>query len=165
MQLLGNCSIKRVWCISHCASVCTEAWGIKTNSSPPFPHPMLHAQCHWACLSLLTPSLRESLREERENAWSAFNPYSLLKLLYLQLYSSFKGLGKALPAQEDPCHQQNLQQVPILQRHGVLAYSVLCLGRASLSGEGVHAAWKKIRSRSVRSHLCCRNEKMEKGGE
>lgn len=61
VQLLGNCSIKRVWCISHCASVCTEAWEVKANSSPPFPHPILYALCHWACLGLQTPPSRESL--------------------------------------------------------------------------------------------------------
>lgn len=31
VQLLGNCSIKRVWCISHRDSVCTEAWEVKAN--------------------------------------------------------------------------------------------------------------------------------------
>ena len=44
------------------------------QSSPPFPHPMLHPQCHWACLSLQTPSSRESLREKGEKAGSTFEP-------------------------------------------------------------------------------------------
>lgn len=91
-------------------------------------------------------------------------PYSLLKLLYLWLQSISERPGKALPAQEDPCHQQNLQRVPSSQKHEGHASSGLQFGAGSSSWEGVHGTWK-ISSRSVRSHLGCKNGRMENGVE
>lgn len=131
IQFLGNCSIKRVWCISHCTPVCSEAWGVKANSSPSFPHPMFSAQCHWTCLSLQTPSSSKSYREKGEKTGSVFVPFSSCSIF---------GCNSAFKAQGNPCHQQNLQLAPTLQRHEGPASSGLQFREASLSREKVYMA-------------------------
>lgn len=96
VEFLGNCGIKRVRCISHCTPDCSEAWGVKANSSPSFPHLTFSAQCHWTCLSLQIGSSRKSFREKEEKGRDYI--CSLLKLLCLWLQFSFQGPEKSLPS-------------------------------------------------------------------
>lgn len=134
------------------------------QSSPPFLHPILHAQCHWACLSLQTPS-KESLREKEEKAGSIFEP--LLPSLAAVIFgcnSTLKAQGKLSLLRRIPAMSKTYSWFPSPRHRGPASLGLRFRG-ASLSGEGVHGAWKKISSSCVRSHLGCRNERMEKGGE
>lgn len=139
--------------ISHCTPVCSEAWGVKANSSPSFPHPMFSAQCHWTCLSLQTSSSRKSSREKGEKAGTTFVPCSSCSVC----------CNSAFKAQRNPCHQQK----PTAGSHLTETWGT-CKLRASIwrgltvQGEGVYGTWKKIRTSSVRNHLAYR---IEKGGE